>query len=132
MYYIYIYIYIYIYMANSPITAAAVVTAFVKLNNNSAYGYDSIPGELLKYAPAELSTLIADTFNNIFEKHQQLNIGTGVLIALQKPSKPFGPLSRDTQLIPAGRIYLDTLHSSNLWTLGEVPMVISIELCQYL
>ncbi|KAK2142347.1 hypothetical protein NP493_4925g00004 [Ridgeia piscesae] len=46
----------------------------------------------LKYAPAELSRLIADTFNDVFEKHQPLNIGTGVLIALQKPGKPIGPL----------------------------------------
>ena len=30
-------------------------------------------------------------------------------------------MSRDTQLIPAGRVYLDTLPNSNLWTLGAVP-----------
>ena len=29
----------------SPITAAEVVTAFARLNNNRACGYDSIPGE---------------------------------------------------------------------------------------
>ncbi|KAK2189616.1 hypothetical protein NP493_101g06026 [Ridgeia piscesae] len=48
--------------------------------------------ENLKYAPAELSRLIADAFNDIFEKHQPLNVGTGVLISLQKPGKPLGPL----------------------------------------
>ena len=40
----------------------------------------------------------------------------------------FTILSRDTQLIPAGRVYLGTLLNSNLWTLGAVPTqtVISI------
>ena len=76
-----------------PITSA-VVTAFARLNNNRACGYDLYPGELLKYAPAELYRLIADTFNDVFEKHQPLNVGTGVLIALQEPGKPIGPLKR--------------------------------------
>ena len=39
---------------DSPITAAEVFTAFAKPNNNRACGYDSILGELLMYAPAEL------------------------------------------------------------------------------
>ena len=71
--------------------------AFARLNNNRACGYDSIPGEPLKYAPAELSRLIADAFNNVFEKHQPLNVATGALIALQKPGKPLGSLK---SLIP--------------------------------
>ena len=53
---------------DSPITAAEVVMAFARLNNNQACGYDSIPRELLKYA---------DAFNNVLKKHQPLNVGTG-------------------------------------------------------
>ena len=37
---------------DSPVTAAEVVTAFARRNSNRACGYDSIPGELLKYVPA--------------------------------------------------------------------------------
>jgi len=77
---------------DSPITAAEVVKAFARLNNNKASGCDSIPGERLKYAAAELSRFIADVFNNVFEKHQPLKVGTGVLVALQKPGKPLGLL----------------------------------------
>ena len=49
--------------------------------------------KLLKYAPAELSRFIADMFNEVFEKHLPLEVGTGVLIALQKPSKHLGHLN---------------------------------------
>ena len=98
---------------DSPITAAEVVTAFARLNNNRACGYDSIPRKLLKYAPAELSRLIADAFNDVFETHQPLNVGTGVLIALQKPGKP---LARPKSLRPI--VLLTTLRK----TLSLIPL----------
>ena len=99
---------------NSPITAAEVVTAFARLNNNWACGYDSIPGKLLKYAPAELSRLIADAFNDVFEKHQPLNVG--VLKALQKPGKP---LARPKSLRPI--VLLTTLRKTlSLITLQRI------------
>ncbi|KAK2188487.1 hypothetical protein NP493_131g05015 [Ridgeia piscesae] len=101
---------------DSPITAAEVVTAFARLNNNRACGYDSIPRKLLKYAPAELSRLIADAFNDVFEKHQPLHVGTGVLIALQKPGKP---LARPKSLRPI--VLLTTLRKTlSLITLQRI------------
>ena len=75
---------------DSPITAKEVETAFASFYNR-ACGYDSIPDEFLKYAPAQLSKLIADMFDEeVFEKHLPLEVGTGVLIALQKPGKLLG------------------------------------------
>ena len=73
-------------LPNSPITAKEIETAFARLNNNRACGYESIRGKLLKYAPSELSRLIADMFNDVFKKYFSLEVGTG-LIALQKPGK---------------------------------------------
>ena len=84
-------------LLDSPITAAEVVMAFARLNNSRSCGYDSIPGEPLKYAPAELSRLIADAFNDVFRKQQPLNVATGVLLTQKKPGKPLGSVKR---LIP--------------------------------
>ena len=64
---------------DSPITVKEVET-FVRLNNNWACIYNSIPDELLKYAPAELSRFIADMFNEVFEKYLPLEIGTGRVV----------------------------------------------------
>ena len=62
-----------------------------KLRNNRARGYDQIPPELLKYAPTELHDFIAESLNNIFAKHQYINVGYRLLTALQKPGKTKGP-----------------------------------------
>ena len=70
----------------SAITAKEVETAFARFNR--AFGYDSIPCELLKYIPAELSTLIAVLFHEFFDKHFPLEEGAELLIAQQKPGKP--------------------------------------------
>ena len=64
-----------------------------KLNNGRACGLDSMPGELLKYAADTLAQPIADIFNQALEAQQPLSIGHGILILLQKPGKPKGPLS---------------------------------------
>ena len=61
-----------------------------KLRNNRAPGYDQIPPELLKYTPTELHDLIAESLNNIFVKHEYINVGHGLLTAWQKPGKPKG------------------------------------------
>ena len=49
--------------------------------------------ELPKYAADMLAQPIADIFNQALEEQQPLSIGHGVLILLQKPGKPRGPLS---------------------------------------
>ena len=62
-----------------------------KLRNDRAPGYYQKPPELLKYVPTELYDLIAESLNNIFAKHEYINVGHGLLTALQKPGKPRGP-----------------------------------------
>ena len=67
------------------------VKSIHKLRNNRAPRYDEIPPELLKYAPPELHDLIAESLNNIFAKHKYINVGHGLVTALQKTSEPKGP-----------------------------------------
>ena len=67
-----------------------------KLKNNRACGPDFVPNELLKYACAhnETAQWIAQLLNAAVEGKIHLNeIGDGILIPLQKPGKPRGPLS---------------------------------------
>lgn len=78
----------------SPITTHEVFSAVKKLRNNRAAGPDAIPGELLKYGTESLNTIIADTLNQVFEKGEDIELGTGTLIVLPKPGKPAGLLSR--------------------------------------
>ena len=58
-----------------------------KLQNKRSHGYDHIPTELLKYTWTELHDLIAEPFSNIFAKHEDINVGNGLLTALQKPGE---------------------------------------------
>ena len=76
---------------DTPITKDEVAKSFHKLRSNRAPGYDQIPPELLKYAPTELHDLIAEFLNNIFAKHEYINVCHGLLTSLQKPGKPKGP-----------------------------------------
>ncbi|GFR89314.1 retrovirus-related Pol polyprotein LINE-1 [Elysia marginata] len=61
------------------------------LNNGRAPGSDNISGELLKFAPHLIDNKIAKILNQTFERHEDLNINEGLLIALPKPGKPKGP-----------------------------------------
>ena len=79
-----------------PITQMEVQEAASKLKNNRACGPDFVPNELLKYACAhnETAQWIAQLLNAAVEGKIHLNeIGDGILIPLQKPGKPRGPLS---------------------------------------
>ena len=61
--------------------------------NGRATGPDGIPGELLKYGPPTLHKNIADILNQMMAKGEDLDLGNGTLIVLQKPGKPKGPPS---------------------------------------
>ena len=74
------------------ITTEEVTNAIKKLNNNRAAGPDGISAELVKYAPVEVHQFISETLNYVLENHQELDIGKGNLIALQKPGKIKGPV----------------------------------------
>ena len=69
------------------------------MNNNRSAGYDTITTELIKYDPEILQSIIKTTLNNCFEQHKQIDIGKGILIALQKPGKPKGPVKNLRQVI---------------------------------
>ena len=78
--------------SNKPITDKEVKKAIDKLNNNRAAGPDRISEELIKYAPQEINTMIKDILNECIENHQPIDVGSGILVALQKPGKPKGPV----------------------------------------
>ena len=77
---------------NKPITDEEVKKAIDKLNNNRAAGPDRISAELIKYGSQEINTMIKDILNECIENHQPIDVGNGILVALQKPGKPKGPV----------------------------------------
>ncbi|GFS13188.1 LINE-1 reverse transcriptase, partial [Elysia marginata] len=76
---------------NSPITEKEVRASINSMNNGRAPGSDNISGEFLKFAPHLIDNKIAKILNQTFERHEDLNINKGLLIALPKPGKPKGP-----------------------------------------
>ena len=75
-------------------TCVAIFTlAIGKLNTGRASGHDDIPAEFLKCSAELLSHTIANIFNDALQHHELLDIGKGVLILVQKPGKPTGPLT---------------------------------------
>ena len=76
---------------NIQITMGEVSKSIKKLHNNRANGYDEIAPEFFKYAPPVLNEIITQIYNNIFKNHEYVNVGHGILAALQKPGKPKGP-----------------------------------------
>jgi hypothetical protein len=78
---------------NEPIETKEVSEAIKRLKNNKA-GSDQIPGELFKYGSNNLSKVLSEIFNQIFTNDETLDaIGEGIMIVLQKPGKPKGPIS---------------------------------------
>ena len=63
-----------------------------KLNNNRATGPDGISAELIKCSPEELQEYICKILNEVIEEHHKLDLGRVILVALQKPGKPKGPV----------------------------------------
>ena len=76
-----------------PITPGEVQRAISKLNSGIACGHDDLPADLLKSTADLIAPAIAAIFNDALEHHESLDIGKGVLILLQKPGKPVGPLT---------------------------------------
>ncbi|GFR81527.1 serine/threonine kinase 33 [Elysia marginata] len=76
---------------HQPITKEEVKKSFDNLNNNRAPGEDGIHAELLIYGTQELNEQIAKILNQTFERHENLDINAGQLIAIPKPGKPKGP-----------------------------------------
>ncbi|XP_029653893.1 uncharacterized protein LOC115227112 [Octopus sinensis] len=52
----------------------------------------NINAELLKYGPESLLCNITNILNDMFATNDSLPLGSGVLIPIQKPNKPLGPV----------------------------------------
>ena len=76
-----------------PITSEEVEHASKKLRNGRASGPDNIPSELLKYGSKGLYQDLASTLNDSFKHNDDLQLGEGTLIVLQKSGKPTGHIS---------------------------------------
>ena len=61
-----------------PIEVNGVNNTMKKLNNSCAYGYDSLPDELFKYAADQLDTPVAAILNQAVHC-QPLELGHGIL-----------------------------------------------------
>ena len=96
---------------NHPITNEELIKSVMKLNNNMSSGYDKITAELIKYGPEILHSQIKTILNDCFEHHKQIDIGKGILVALQKPGKPKGPVKnlRPVILLPIIRKILSNI-----------------------
>ena len=96
-----------------PITPVEVQRAISKLNSGRACGHDDLPADLLKSTADLIAPTIATIFNDALE-HHELDIGKGVLILLQKPGKPVGPLTsvRPIVLLSALRKTLSALRKT--------------------
>ena len=75
-----------------PICIDEVIKAIKKLNNNRAADIDGMTAEFLKHAPREVHEWIVDILNDVLQNHSELDLGTGILVALQKPGKEKGPV----------------------------------------
>ena len=75
-----------------PIPPEEVTLSIGKLNPGRASGHDDIPAEFIKCSAELFSHTIANIFNDALQHHELLDIGKGVLILVQKPGKPSGPL----------------------------------------
>ena len=101
-----------------PITPVEVQRAISKLNSGRACGHDDLPADLLKSTADLIAPSIATIFNDALEYHEPLDIGKGVLILLQKPGKPVGPLTsvRPIVLLSALRKTLSLIVLSRIAT----------------
>ena len=89
-----------------------------KLNRGRACDHDDLPADLLKSTAELIAPSIARIFNDALEHHAPLDIGKGVLILLEKPGKPVGPLTsvRPIVLLSALRKTLSLIVISKIAT----------------
>ena len=99
------------YVFNHKITEDEVKQNIMKLNNSRATGFDNISAEMIKYAPPELHSLITIVLNECIQNDTDIEIGFGLLNAIQKPNKPKGPVTnlRPLILLPSIRKILSNI-----------------------
>ena len=66
---------------------------------------------MVKYGPVALYEAIKKLFNEAFEEEQELELGAGILVPLQKPGKAKGPVAnlRPVILLPIIRKVLSNI-----------------------
>ena len=78
----------------NPFTSDEIKKAVSKMKMNKSPGCDEIPVELIMYAPDCVYESIAEIFNQIASDSDcPKEINHGILLPLQKPGKPRGPVS---------------------------------------
>ena len=77
---------------DNELSSAEIKKAVSKMSNNKAPGKDNIPVELIKYSPDIIFEIFADNLNKIFSEHKNIQVGEGIIRALNKPGKPKGPV----------------------------------------
>ena len=101
----------------NPISTDEVSLATAKMTNNRAADHVNICAELVKYAPKDIHTEIAETLNDLIEKQHQIDIGKGILVPLEKPLKRMpGPVKnlRPITLLPTIRKIMSKITLSRL------------------
>ena len=101
----------------NPISTDEVSLATTKMTNNRAADHINMCAELVKYAPKDIHTEIANTLNDLIEKQHQIDIGKGILVPLEKPLKRMpGPAKnlRPIILLPIIRKILSKITLSRL------------------
>ena len=78
---------------NRRITAKDVEGVLKTMKSGKAVGPDGLPLEVLKAGGTEAAAFVADILNESYSLHKSVDIGDGILRALQKPGKPAGPLA---------------------------------------
>ena len=76
---------------NRPLTGREITKTLNCMKNGKSTA--DIPSELVKYAPKCAHSGIATSLNRMFEEHEDIEIGSGILVPLQKPPpKQVGPV----------------------------------------
>ena len=103
-----------------PITPVEVQRTISKLSSDRACGHDDLPADLMISTADLIAPSIVTIFNDALEHHEPLDIGKGVLILLQEPGKPVGPLTsvRPIVLLSALRKTLSLIVLSRIATKG--------------
>ena len=87
---------------NNKIRVEEVRKNMMKLKNNRSADHKRITAEMMKYGPDELIKIIALVLKDIFEKHRDVDTGSGILTPINKPNKTKGPVTnlRAITLLP--------------------------------
>ena len=71
------------------------------MSNQKAPGRDNISIELIKYAPENIHEELAESINSIFEIHNPIEMGIGILVPLHKTNETKGPVKKTLDQLPS-------------------------------